>query len=183
MKKLFSIVFAILALGVESSLATGAVGTDVPQSGVLTFTAATTVFITNNFAYPYTQLPVITFAALTTNALPITNQLVTLTNFIVSVNATNSQVAWSSFAGYQRIQYGTNAVQGSLLLTNTFSPAYVYNPVVSIEGSGTNALSGTMAVSSVSPTQFVVQFGNTNQVMYWMAIGTSASPGNYPVTR
>ena len=130
------------------------------------------------------QVPVVQLNAITTNSQPITNVFVTTTNFAVSANATNSQVAWNAFAGYQRLQYGTNAIQGALLVTNTFNPAYVYNPVVTISGSVTNGLAGGLAcVSSVSPTQFVIQFGNTNQVVYWTAIGTASAPGNNVVTK
>lgn len=182
LRNLGAVVVALVLAG-NSAFATGAVGTDVPQSGILTFTTAGGVYITNTFAYSYSQVPIVQFQAITTNAIPVTNVAVTLTNFIVSANTTNSQVAWNSYAGYQRLQYGTNAVQGALLLTNAFNPAYAYNPVVSIEGSSTNGLSGGIAVSSVSPTQFVIQFGNTNQVIYWTAIGTSFAPGNNVVTK
>ncbi len=183
MKTFFRLMVLALALAVKSAFATGAVGTDVPQSGVLTFTPTTGVYITNSFAYPYSQAPVLNLTAITTNSQPITNVSVTTTNFIVSANATNSQVAWNSFAGYQRIQYGTNAIQGSLLLTNVFNPAYVYAPVVSVEGSTTNIVKGSVAISSITPTQVVFQFGDTNQVLYWMAIGTAATPGNNVVTK
>ncbi len=178
----FTVVVA-LALAVNSASATGAVGTDVPQSGILNFTASTGVYITNSFAYPYSQVPIVQFQATLTNAIPITNVFVTTTNFAVSANTTNSQIAWNSYAGYQRIQYGTNAIQGSLLLTNVFNPAYAYAPVVSVEGSTTNIVKGSVAISSITPTQVVFQFGDTNQVIYWMAIGTSYAPGNNVVTK
>lgn len=187
MKTIFGYAFTVvvaLALAVNSASATGAVGPDAPQNGVLTFTPTTTVYITNSFPYPYSQPPIVLFQAISTNALPITNIFVTTTNFAVSANATNSQIAWNSYAGYQRLQYGTNAIQGSLLLTNVFNPAYAYAPSVQISGSTTNGLAGGLAaISSITPTQFVIQFGNTNQIIYWQAVGTGYAPGTSTVTR
>ncbi len=179
MKKLLGFTFLAIALAAQTAFATGAVGLNPVQTGNLTFTTAGGVYITNSFAFPYTTVPVVNFSLVTTNAYPITNIFVTTTNFAVSANTTNSQIQWVAFVGYPRVQTGTNAIQGSLLLTNTFSSPFAFNPVVQLTGSITNGASGQYCVSSVSPTNFVITFGNTNQVIYWSALGIAPNPGNY----
>jgi hypothetical protein len=171
-----------LLLGLQTAPATGSVGADPVQTGTLTFNVSTGFYQTNSFPFSYTTPPIVQFYALTTNAVPITNIFVTTTNFAVSVNATNpaAQIAWTAQVGYPRLQSGTNAIQGALLVTNVFSTPFAFNPVVTISGSSTNALSGGQpCISSVSPTNFVIQFGNTNQVIYWHALGITATPGSY----
>lgn len=185
MKKLFlSFCAAVACVAIaDTAAATGSVGIDPVQTGSLTFNVSTGFYITNAFPFSYTTPPVMQCFAATTNAVPITNIFVTTTNFAVSVNATNPAAAvnWISSVGYPRIQAGTNAIQASSLLTNTFTAPFAFNPVVNISGSTTNYLSGPglACISSVSPTQFVIQFGNTNQVIYWSAIGVSVTPGSY----
>lgn len=168
-----------LALAGGSAFATGAVGLNPVQTGNLTFTVGTGVYITNQFSFPYTTVPILQTSLITTNAFPVTNVFVTTTNFAVSANTTNSQISWVAFVGYPRVQTGTNAIQGALLVTNTFVTPFAFNPVVQLTGSITNGLQGVICVSSVSPTNFVVTFGNTNQAIYWTATGVSAVPGSY----
>lgn len=179
MKTKLSAFLAVVLLAVNSAFGTGAVGLNPVQTGTLTFTTANGVYITNAFAYPYTTVPIVQFSLVTTNAFPVTNVAVTPTNFIVSANTTNSTISWVSFVGFPRVQTGTNAIQAQLLLTNTFNTPFAFNPIVQLTGSGTNIVKGTIAVSSVSPTNFVIQFGDTNQVVYWGALGISATPGSY----
>lgn len=185
MKKLFlSFCAAVACIGLaETAVATGNVGANPVQTGSLTFNVSTGFYITNTFPFAYTAPPVVQFFAGTTNAVPITNIFVTTTNFAVSVNATNpaSQVNWIASLGYPRIASGTNAIQAQFLVTNVFAQPFAFNPVVTISGSTTNYLAGPgiVCVSSVSPTNFVIQFGNTNQVVYWQAMGISLNPGSY----
>lgn len=181
MKKLtLSLCAVLVSLPV---LATGTVGVDPVQTGSLTFNATTGFYITNTFPFTFTTAPVMQFFAGTTNATPITNILSTTTNFAVSVNATNpaSQVNWIASVGYPRFQNGSNAVQASLLLTNVFATPFAFNPVVNISGTSTNVVTGggAPAISSVTPTQFVIQFGNTNQIIFWEASGICLTPGTY----
>lgn len=184
MKNKILSILSVLALLATAQVvkATGNVGVDPVQTGSLTFNVSTGFYITNQFPFAYTTPPVIQLSAGTTNAVPITNIFVTTTNFAVSSNATNpaAQINWVSFVGYPRVQTGTNAIQASLLLTNTFSPAFAFLPIVQITGSITNSfINGIPCVSSVTQSNFVIQFGNTNQVIYWGALGVSASPGSY----
>lgn len=184
MKKKIISLFSVVVLLAASPLAfaTGGVGVDPVQTGSLTFNVSTGFYITNQFPFAYTTPPVVQLSAGTTNAVPITNIFVTATNFAVSVNATNpaAQVNWTAFVGYPRVQTGTNAIQGSLLLTNTFGTPFAFLPIVQITGSITNSvINGIPCVSSVTQSNFVIQFGNTNQVIYWGALGVAASPGTY----
>jgi len=179
---LSSLVIVAVLLFTRSASATGSVGVDPVQTGTLTFNVSTGFYQTNQFPFSYTTPPIMQFIALTTNAVPITNVFVTTTNFAVSVNATNpaASVQWTASVGYPRFQNGTNAIQAQLLLTNTFAIPFAFNPVVNITGSTTNTgPQGSACISSVSPTGFVIQCGNTNQVFYWEAFGVCVTPGNY----
>lgn len=180
MKKLLAIL-ATAALAINC-FATGDVGNDLPQSGVLNFTAVTTIQITNTFSTPYSTIPVVQLTLVTTNASPVTNLFVTTTNFAVGVNTTNSTVAWAAFKGFPRVQTGTNAVQTLGKITNSFATPFFYQPIVQVTGSTTNAVSGVINVTQVTTTNFVVQFGDTNNILYWGALGICTQPGTSTVT-
>lgn len=164
------------------AFADGVLQNNSPQSGISTFTSATTLTATNVFPAPYTTMPVVTVYSTSTNNYPWTVSSVSLTNFILTVSAnttTNNSIIWNSYAGYVRIQSGTNAVTGGTPVTNTFSPAYAYAPVVTTgnSGQGTNNLVGI----TVSTTQLIIN-SVASQNVQWQAIGTAYTPGVNTVT-
>jgi len=176
MKKILSIV-GVLAV-VLNTFATGAYQLDSPQSGVFIFTG-TNQSQTITFNPGFSRTPVIQVFGSSTNASPITNS-VTATNLTISVASTNLSVAWNAFIGYPRLQKGTIVSGGGTNVTVSFSPAYAYAPVVSIDGSSTNSSSIT-GISSVTTTNFTILSGATT-TNYWQAIGEAYAPGLQTVT-
>ncbi len=188
MKKLISI-GASLMIAV-AVFAAGSIGVNPPQKGVL-YPANGTYSITNTFAYPFQTTPLLVVSAGATNSTPITNSVLTKTNFVISwpVNgSTNASFSWSAFVGGTRMQSGTFVAGsgGASTLTNTFTYPYAIAPSVVVSGSLLpTATNNGVVVSTVTTTGFIVSTGNTNQTIYWQAIGTVANPqteyqGQYP---
>lgn len=179
MKKLLSIAVSIaLAFDV---LATGVIQNNGPQSGVLTFNGATGLIITNSFPVPYITPPVVTIYSTSTNNTPATISAVTLTNFVLTVTsnaATNNSFNWSSYAGYPRVQSGTNAITAGTFVTNTFAAPYFYPPVINLDGTATNA---GVAVITTTTTNFIESAAITQNVQ-WGAFGIAYTPGPNQVT-
>lgn len=184
MKTLRTLILALAAMVAGASFAASVVTINSPQSGTLTFSGAGIFNITNSFAAPYTQPPIVTFSSTSTSAYPITNNFVTTTNFSVSVANTNVQISWSSYAAYPRLAMGTNAVQPALLVTNTYGFNYAATPTITISGSGlawpATATNSMVTLTNVTASSFVLVYPNaqsTNQVIHWQAIGLAAQPG------
>ena len=180
MKKFISIAAGLL-LAVQC-FATGSVPLNTPQAGVLNFTTngASPLVITNSFAPGFSYPPVMQFFLTSgpTNALPLTNTIITATNFAVSLaTPTNCTVAWNAFLGYPRIQVGTNAITAGTPITNTFTVAYAYPPTLNIEGSTTNGI----GITGITTTGFILTSAQT-QAVGWSAFGISATPGPSTVT-
>lgn len=186
MKKIF--LTSVLALASVAAFASGILGTDQPQQGILTAAIGGPFLLTNNFNPPFSVTPVVIITPITTNAYPFTNTVITTTNMIVAVGNTNSQIAFSAFIGYPLMQIGTNASSGLALVTNTFTIPYATAPVISLTSSllSTNsavvsAIMGTNSPNSI--TGFVINLGvPTNQPVYWQAIGQAYRPGTRTVT-
>lgn len=177
MKKLTLFFFA-LAMAV-SSFATGVVGNDQPQSGVLAFTNSQTFGrITNTFGFQYTQRPVLVLSG---SAGPYTINSVTTTNFDVSLASTNNtQLNFTAYLGYARIASGANTNTAAVAKVVTFPFTFAYPPVVTVTPDTTNVTSFT-SVSAVTTTNFSL-LGNDSHTNYWNAIGEAYYPGNQPVT-
>jgi hypothetical protein len=170
MKKLISLCAAV---GVAASaLATGNLGVNPPQSGVLTVTNAASV-ITNQFAEAYTVAPCLVVYSSLTNGTPVTNNFVTTTNFAISfpTGGTNSAFAWQAFVGATCQQSGT-FVDNGVLVTNTFTYPYYSTPVLLVSGTATN---NPVAVTSVTTTNFITLCGTSNTVS-WISVGTVLNP-------
>ena len=176
MKTLLSIV-GVLAIALNT-FATGAYQIDSPQNGVVTFTG-TNQSQTITFAPGFSRVPVMQVFGSSTNASPITNS-VTSTNFTISVASTNLSVAWNAYLGYPRLQKGTVVSGGGTNVTVTFATPYAYAPVVSVDGSSTNASSIT-GLGSVTATNFTILSG-ANTTNQWQAIGEAYAPGLQTVT-
>ena len=158
-----------------SALATGNEGVNPPQSGVITVSNGLNI-VTNTFAFPFQQTPlVVMFSSLAAGA-PITNNFVTTTNFAFTfpLAGTNASFSWQAFVGGTRMQSGTNALVGGTPLTNTFAFAYAIPPVVVPSQGATNS-SAIVAVTSVSTTGFI-ELSSTTQTGSWIAIGTVQNP-------
>ena len=176
MKNLFKSLLVVSALSLASSVyATGAVGVNQPQSGVLNFTNGGVVSNITTFPYPYQSVPVVKFFSDTTNATPLTNSAVTTTNFTLYIaTSTNASIAWTSYTGTPRIQYGVTPCTANVATNVSFPAPYAQVPVVTVSGANTN-INGGVAVIAVTTTNFTIQcnVANTNQ---WTAIGISALP-------
>jgi len=179
MKKLLSLI-ALLCF-VTSAFATGQMPINSPLTGTVNFTNGGPQAITNVFEPPFTYAPAFNsyLNSANTNALPLTNT-VTATNFIIQIasNAgagTNATVYWTANPISTVLQYGSfgpGDLTGSTTWTNTFSPPYASTPVVVATGSAlAGATNNYVAITSVSTTAFIVTSGNTNQVIYWQAVG------------
>ena len=172
----------LASVGLAASVhASGTIAINTPQSGYDNFSTNGSAFtsITNVFSPAYTYPPVtqVFLSSGPTNALPLVTS-VTTSNLIVTINtATNCAVYWTAFAGYPRLQFGTNAVTGGVLYTNTFTTPYASIPSISVDSSTTNSV----GLSSVSTTGFVILSG-ANQTVYWNALGICATPGASAVT-
>ena len=184
-------ILSLLATAITfCAFADGVMQNNSPQTGISTFTSATTLLATNTFPVPYTTLPVVTLSSTSTNDYPWTVSAVTLTNFVLTVSAnttTNCSITWNSYAGYIRIQSGTLAQNNLLLNTNTFTVPYAAAPQVFITSSvlGINTNTIPPIVSSITTTNFIVALpaGTTNQTLQWMSIGTAYAPGVNTVTQ
>lgn len=167
---------------VVDCMATGSIGVNPPQSGVINFSASTGLIITNPFTFSYQSQPAVTVSSANgTNDLPFTVSGVTLTNFIVTVSSgttTNASVAWQSFPAYPRVFVGTNVLGVGVLVTNTFPVPFVYPPVVQLADSITN---GDAAATTVTTTNFVITVGPAETV-YWGAFGNCYVPGLNTIT-
>lgn len=195
MKKYFTFLFALFAM-IGMAGATGTynfgpaqiVSQNPVQSGVITQTNQLPALYTNTATFPYpfpsSTLPITGYVYnYSTNAAnePLTNTWTTTNVTIVSV-ATNTTLAYQAFQSVARVQTGIlglgSFLSGSTTYTNTFATPYVATPVVQLTGSGAGA--GTnygVWASSVTTTGFIVTTGNTNQIIYWGAIGPTALPG------
>lgn len=178
MKKFLS-TFAIVAVTL-AVFATGPIGPNPPQSGVVTFSGPSVQTNTVTFPYPYTVLPALILQAQTTNATPLTNTVITLTNFTLEVATSNVLVNWTAYAPYPRVESGTNALTAFTPVTNNFNPVYVYAPILNVEGSSTNN-NAQPAITSVTSSNFVVSAAVT-QTIYWGAFGPAYTPGTSTVT-
>ena len=184
MKKIISILAA--ATLTVSAFATGSFGVNPKASGVSLFDATTTLSITNSFPSVYDQKPVVIINGLSTNNAPFSVSGITVSNFILTVTTlatTNASVAWQSFAGAQRLQYGqltSGPINAATTVTNTFTVPYFYTPSVVMGSTGTNAV-----ISSTTTTNFILSYGvyPTNQIVNWMAVGVTAVAGNNTVTQ
>jgi len=185
MKKIISIC-AVFSLAI-SAFAAGNEGVNPPQSGVLNFSAATTLIQTNTFAFPYQSVPVVLIQGLATNGAPFTVSGITISNFVLTISAsatTNASVAWQSFVGGTRMQSGSVNTGANTNVTVTFQYPYAVPPVVVAVGSQTNQ---TVAIptSLITTTNFqIVTYGNSTNS--WISVGPVAYPqtdyqGNFPV--
>lgn len=173
---------AVAGLAISAS-ATGTLGPNPPQSGVINYTG-TNQSATVTFPYPFQTTPLLFLQAAATNSTPLTNSVLTTTNFTVTVAATNASLTWSAYVGGTRLQSGTNSITGGTPVTNTFAFPYSQLPVIVASGSSTNTASAAVAVTSFSTTGFVIQ-STTSQAVSWIAVGTVANPasantGTYP---
>ena len=185
MKKIILSAVAIAAIGF-AAFATGVIGPNPPQAGTSTFSASTGLLVTNTFPYVYTTVPIVQLAGVSTNNGPFTATSVTVSNFVLTVttaSTTNNTVAWNSYAGYPRIQYGSQAVLAATVPTNvTFSTPYAYAPVVTIAPSALGAATNSIpVVTAITTTNFTLTSG-ANQTVNWHAIGTAYTPGANTVT-
>lgn len=181
MKKLLTIA-AGFALAFQC-FATGPIPINSPQTGTLNFVTngASPLVITNQFVVGYTYPPVMQFFLISgvTNALPLTNTIVTTTNFAVSLaTPTNCTIAWSAFAGYPRFQFGTNITLAAVSTNIAFPTPYAQVPTVEIQELTTNA---TMSVTAVTTTNFTV-LANTAAAFLWDSIGIAYTPGTATLT-
>lgn len=182
-KFILTAAIGLSVLLVDDCMATGPIPLDTAQSGVLSFNTngASPLIITNTFSPGFTYPPAMTFFLVSgvTNALPLTNTFITTTNFTVELaTPTNCSVAWTAFAGYPRLQFGTNTVAASSLVTNTYSFPYEQLPTVQITGPGTNTAPG---IVSQTVSGFVFQAGVAGNYN-WQAIGLALTPGKFGVT-
>lgn len=187
MKKILALI-ALVALAVNC-FAAGTLSVNTPQSGTVYFstngTAATNVTVTFTPAFTYTPAVSFFLSSGPTNATPLVTA-VTATNLTITINAsTNCSVLWVANPASPRIQFGTvssgpNA--GATTYTNTFSAPYSSAPSVVISGSAlAGATNAIPVVSSVTATAFIVSYGaNTNQTIYWQAVGLAYTPGASP---
>ena len=179
MKKILSLVAAVgFAL---NCFATGSIAVNSPQSGYDNFSTNGSAFtsITNVFSPAFTYVPVtqVFLSSGPTNALPLVTS-VTTSNLIVTITtATNCAVSWTAFAGYPRVQLGTNAITAGTPITNTFTVPYAYAPIINVEGSTTNGV----AITGITTTGFIMSSAVT-QAVGWGALGISATPGASAVT-
>lgn len=179
MKKLLLLSTLALAL-IHNVFATGTEGVNPPQSGTLTFNGATGLSITNPFSFSYSSQPAVIIYPQATNNNPFTVSAVTISNFVLTVTSgatTNTSVNWISYAGYPRVQVGTNAITANAFVTNAFPYPFVLPPIINIEGSTTNGV----GISSVTTTNFV-ETSNAAQSVYWGAFGVAYTPGLNTVT-
>src|ERR1700744_3808702 len=110
-QKIFWTILALVGLTalVYKAHSTGVTPNNSVQSGSIIYTG-TNQTATVSFPVAYTQLPVVQFSPTSTNATPLTNSLVSTTNFTLVVAATNVTVNWTAFIGYPRLYTGTNAI-------------------------------------------------------------------------
>lgn len=167
--------------------ATGSVGINQPQSGVMNFTAASGLFSSNMFPIPYSIPPAMVFTPATTNGTPVIVTAITTTNFILTITNgttwnTNATIGWTAYLPYPRIQSGTNNIATvGALVTNTFSAPYISPPAITLVGANTNSQLAIIGVVSVTATGFVYT-SPTNQAVIWTAFGQAYAPGNQNVT-
>lgn len=170
-------VVGLMALA-SSVYATGAVGINPPQSGVLNVTNTGIVSNTVTFPYPYQSVPVMRFFSDTTNLTPIinaaTNSTVTSSNFTLNAisSVTNGSVAWQSFIGTPRIQAGVSLNTATLATNVSFPAPYAFPPVVVITSMQTNSAACVIAVTTTNFT-FQCNQASTNQ---WISFGISPLP-------
>lgn len=163
-----------------SAFATGSLGINQPQSGSSSFTASTGLSVTNTFTQAFASQPAVVIFPQATNNNPFTVSSVTLSNFVLTVTtgaSTNVTVNWTAFAGFPRVQVGTNIFAGAGTVTNTFPVPYVLPPIINVEGSTTN----TVAATSVTTTNVIFQT-LAAQTIYWGALGIAYAPGLNTVT-
>ena len=182
MKKIL-LIGAAFALAI-SAFATGNEGVNPQQNGILNYNSSTTLIQTNTFAFPYQSVPVVTVQGLSTNGAPFTVSGITTTNFVLTTTAnstTNASVAWQSFVGGTRLQYGSNTV--STTSTNVSFPyVYAVAPAVTISGISTNLL-----ITAITLTNFTIGDATAAATGYsWISVGTVANPqseyqGPFPV--
>ena len=187
MKKItsiFCIVFAAYALALATGITTIApvnVNTPNPTQGPFSFSSTNqfTNVVTFPIPYPTNIIPIVTVASSGTNAF---TNVVTSTNVTISSGPATNVYFYTTTWPYTRIETGTIGfgaiVSGAVTYTNTYSPPFTTTPVLDIAAQGslfaTN--SGAWVVTN-SPTQFIIQTGNTNQIIQWGAIGQATSPG------
>lgn len=176
MKNFFKSLIAVAILGMATSVfATGAVGVNPAQSGVLVFTNGGVVSNVFTFPYSYQSVPVVKFFSDTTNATPMTNSAVTTTNFTLYIaTSTNANIAWSSYIGTPRIQAATTVCFANVATNVAFPAPYAQVPVVVLTGGNTN-INGNTAITAVTTTNFTIQC-NVNNTNQWMSFGISAIP-------
>jgi hypothetical protein len=175
MKNLIKFIAAVsLVIGLNS-YATGAIGVNQPQSGVIAFTNAGVVSNVFSFPYAYQSVPVVKFFSDTTNATPLTNSAVTTTNFTLYIaTSTNANIAWNSYIGTPRIQAATTVCFANVATNVAFPAPYAQIPVVVLTGGNTN-INGNTVVTAVTTTNFTIQC-NVNNTNQWMSFGISALP-------
>jgi hypothetical protein len=168
MKKLFFSLLAVWGL-VTAAMATGQEGVNPYQTGTISFTNGV-YNVTNSFPYSYTITPAVYFYATATNATPITNNFVTMTNFSIGVptTATNYSVNWIAFAPITRFASGTQNLVTAVPTNIAFPFPYYTAPVVVVTGGITN---NTAAVTAVTTTNFTVASQST-QTIEWISVGS-----------
>jgi len=173
MKKIL-LICAAATLAV-SAFATGSVGVNPPQSGVITVTNGAQS-VTNTFAYPFQTTPVLVVYCNATNGTPVTNNFVTTTNFAISfpVAGTNDAYSWQAYVGGTRMQSGSVISGGGTNVTVTFANAYAVAPVVVVTGNSTNA-ANTIGIPAITTTNFTI-LSNGNSTNQWISVGTVYNP-------
>ena len=182
--KYIAILAAALALAVNCS-ATGALQINSTQTGFLYYTngAGTNQVITFEPGFSYPPAFSAYLVGGVTNSLPFTYS-VTASNVSFNVNgiaanvATKAAIAWTASAVATRVQYGTLGPGGgtATTLTATFTSPFISTPVAVAVGSvSPGATNNGVAITTLSATNLVVTTGNTNQTVYWQAIGPSAA--------
>jgi hypothetical protein len=174
--KLFSTLAACLFCA--SVFATGVLN-DIPQAGVLTFTAATGLKQTNSFPVAYSHVPFVTVKSSSTNSTPFTLSAITSSNFVLTVTAdstTNNAITWNSSPGTLRMQQGTVTLTAGALSTNSFAAAFSATPVVSL-----GVTSGTNVSATVSSTRIIL-LSVPGQTVSYTAVGYTLNPGDNVLT-
>ena len=169
-----------------SVFATGNEGVNPPQSGVLTSSNGV-AGITNTFAFPFQTVPLLVVYAANTNGTPITNALITTTNFGITFpinGSTNNSFAWQAFVGGTKMAFGSVVSGGGTNVSVTFPFAYATPPVVTASGNSTNT-TGIASVTAITITNFTI-LSQTAATNSWISVGTVYNPqseytGQFPV--
>ena len=177
---------AVMLVGVDA-MATGPIPINSTQSGTLSFTTngASPLIITNAFSPGFSYPPVMSFyltGGSVTNAGPLTNTILTTTNFAVELaTPTNATVYWTAVAASPRIETGSQYVLSTTPTNISFAPAYGAAPFVVTEPGylGLAATNTSIGITNITSTQFQATV-SVSQLVTWMSFGSAAVPGPSP---